>query len=354
MSLTAFKRKSVINYGSRRSGIAPGGVWLSQGPFGTSKTALQIAIDNPGAVGFSINGGHRNVGGVGREMKMSKSGTPFRGNYPIGWGGGQGAYIESQGNAGSRSNMGGSNYASFKWAGPWGGVVSNDPKWGAVEPLLNARIAQTMGTQYLYVKPSVLSTKGMLQKKIRWAYNGQYPNYWVQPNYTGNQTDSGSQKLYIQNKASANTCNLKVNNVGDYENYFVGCGPTLCTPGRSTATFKYNDMARNAPYTKTLYQPVSYSQYNAYLTRGCNNPVGPQKPFPYAVSTGSSQSAAGTSITSFATGCNTSPTYIAPPAWYTATPYWYKNKNQKQNPHTNYHIPPGSRIKSQQRPFIGE
>lgn len=343
MSLTAFKRKSVIQYGSRRSGIAPGGVWLSQGPFGTSKTALQIAIDNPGTVGFSINGGHRNIGGVGRDMKMSKSGTPFRGNYPIGWGGSPGG-----------------SYESFKWAGTLGGVISNDSKWGPAEPLLNARVAQTMGTQYLYVKPSVLSTKGMLQKKIRWAYNGQYPNYWVQPNYTGNQTDSGSQKLYIQNKASANTCNLKVNNVGDYENYYVSSGPTLCTPGRSTAMFKYNDMARNAPYTKTLYQPVSYGQYNAYLTRGCNNPVGPQKPFPYAVSTGSSQSASGTSITSFATGCNTSPTYVAPPAWYTATPYWYKNKtqnqnqNQKQNLYTNYRIPPGSRIIAQQKPFIGE
>jgi hypothetical protein len=40
MSLTAFKKKSVINYGSKRSGIAPGGVWLPQGPFGHETTAL--------------------------------------------------------------------------------------------------------------------------------------------------------------------------------------------------------------------------------------------------------------------------------------------------------------------------
>jgi len=156
----------------------------------------------------------------------------------------------------------------------------------------------------------------MLDKKYRWAWYGQYPNYWVQPNYTGNQTDSASQWLYIQNKAAANTCSLNVNNVGTYEGHFVGCGPTLCTPGRSTARFKYNDMARNAPYTKTLYQPVSYAQYNLYLTRGCNNPVGPQKPFPYAVQTGSSQAAAGTSITSFASGCNTQNVYLTPPEWY--------------------------------------
>jgi hypothetical protein len=352
MSLTAFKRKSVINYGSRRSGIAPGGVWLSQGPFGTAKTALQIAIDNPGLVGFSINGGHRNIGGVGKDMKMSKSGTPFRGNYPIGWGGGNGTFLEGQGYGGTLNSMGGSKYQSFKWVGPWGGVISNDPKWGAAQPLLNAQVVNTMGTQYLYVKPSVLSQKGMLQKKIRWAYNGQYPNYWVQPNYTGNQTESASQWLYIQNKAAANTCNLKVNNVGDYENYFVGCGPTLCTPGRSTAMFRYNDMAKNAPYTKKLYQPVSYSQYNTYITRGCNNPVGKQKPFPYAVSTGSSYAAAGTSITSFGTGCNTSPIYLSPPEWYTKSPSWFKeNKNTRSQ---TYGLPPGAIGKVQTFPFIGE
>ena len=64
MSLTAFKRKSVINYGSKRSGTAPGGVWLPQGPFGHATKALREAIHTYGAAGFSINGGHRNVGGV--------------------------------------------------------------------------------------------------------------------------------------------------------------------------------------------------------------------------------------------------------------------------------------------------
>jgi hypothetical protein len=157
----------------------------------------------------------------------------------------------------------------------------------------------------------------MLRKKYRWIYNGQYPNYWVQPNYTGNQSDTASQMLYIQNKAAANTCNLKVNNVETYEGHIVGCGPTLCSLGRSTAQFKYNDMVRNAPYTKNLYQPVSYTQYNSFLTRGCNNPQGAQKPFPYAVTTGSSQSASGTSITSFSSGCNTNPIYLTPPEWYT-------------------------------------
>lgn len=303
MSLTAFKRKSVINHGSKRSGKGPGGIWLPQGPFGHSTHGLQLAIDNPGPVGFSINGGHRNVGGVGRDMKMSKSGTPYRGTQPIGFGGTSGRYPSAL--------LVGSE-------GQYTGAVQppNNPS-PVVQPVLNSRIVDTMGTQYLYIKPSVLSTHGMLDKKYRWAYYGKYPNYWVQPNYTGNQTDTASQMLYIQNKASANTCNLKVNNTATYEGYFVRMSPTLCTSGRSTARFKYNDMARNGPYTKILGQPVSYGQYNLYLTRGCNNPLGPQKPFPYAVQTGTGIQAGGTSITSVGNSCGTSNVYLTPPAWYT-------------------------------------
>jgi len=306
MSLTAFKRKSVINYGSKRSGKGPGGIWLPQGPFGHSTHGLQLAIDNPGPVGFSINGGHRNVGGVGRDMKMSKSGTPYRGTQPIGFGGTSGRYPSAL--------LVGSE-------GQYTGAVQppNNPS-PVVQPVLNSRIVDTMGTQYLYIKPSVLSTHGMLDKKYRWAYYGKYPNYWVQPNYTGNQTDTASQMLYIQNKASANTCNLKVNNTATYEGYFVRMSPTLCTTGRSTAKFKYNDMARNGPYTKTLGQPVSYGQYNLYLTRGCNNPLGPQKPFPYAVQTGTGIQAGGTSITSVGNSCGTSNIFLTPPAWYTGIP----------------------------------
>ena len=307
MSLTAFKRKSVINYGSKRSGSAPGGVWLPQGPFGHSTNGLQLAIHNPGPVGFSINGGHRNVGGVGRDMKMSKSGTPYRGTQPIGFGGTYGQYPSAT-LVGSSSNGIQST----------GAVPNAHSKAPVVQPVLNSRIVDTMGSQYIYIKPSVLSTYGMLRQKYRWAYTGQYPNFWVQPNYTGNQTDSASQGLYVQNLASANTCNLKVNNVGTYEGHIVKSGPTLCTPGRSTARFKYNDMVRNSPYTKTLGQPVSYGQYNLYLTRGCNNPIGPQKPFPYAVQGGSGIKTGGISMTSVGSSCGTSNIYVTPPEWYTA------------------------------------
>jgi hypothetical protein len=279
MSLTAFKNKSVIQYGSKRSGIAPGGYWLPQGPFGHATSVLKQAIQNYGPVGFSINGGHRNIGGVGQDMKMSKSGTPFRGTHPIGWGGTYGAYPYSP-------------------------------------PTLNAQVVDTLGQQYRYIKPSTLSTYGMLQKKYKWAYYGKYPNYWVQPNYTGNQTDTASQWLYIQNKSAANICSLKVNDAGLYVNHRVNHGPTLCSS--STAGFKFNDMTTNAPYTKILRQPVPSSTYTQYIQRGCQNPIGPQKPFPYAVTSGSGYQAAGTSITSFGTSCNLTRTYLTPPPWYTA------------------------------------
>jgi hypothetical protein len=93
MSLATFKKKSVTkSLGTKRSGKPPGGYWLPQGPFVNNKIPLNEAIKNYGPVGFSLNGTHRNKGGVGKEMKMSKSGTPYRGTHPIGWGGTYGRY----------------------------------------------------------------------------------------------------------------------------------------------------------------------------------------------------------------------------------------------------------------------
>ena len=301
MSLTAFKRKSVIQYGSKRSGKSPGGVWLPQGPFGHATSGLEQAIHNYGPAGFSINGGHRNISYIGKTYNMSKSGTPYRGTHPIGFGGSYG------------------KYPSATLVGPYSGAISNAHNTqSVVQPVLNSKIADTMGTQYVYVKPSVLSTKGMLEKRYKWIHNGQYPNYWVQPLYTGNQVATNSQGLYVQDLAAANTCNLKVNNVGTYEANIDRSCQKLCKLGRSTAMRTYDDIASSGRYTKQLYQPISYGQYNLHLTRGCNNPIGKQKPFPFAVQTGTGLQAGGTSVTSVANACNTSDSYLTPPEWYTA------------------------------------
>lgn len=280
MSIVAFKKKSIIQYGSRRSGVAPGGVWLPQGPFGHSTTGLQLANETYGPVGFSLNGGRRSRGYVGQDCKYSRNGTPFRGTQPIGWGGAGGQYAQPR-------------------------------------PVFNSNIVGVEGTQYLYIKPSVLSTSGMLAKKYRWARNGVYPNNWVQPVNTGNQVDSSSQGMYLHKKTAENMCVNDVNKPEKYADYIVRCGPTLCS--KSTARFKYNTMASSAPYTKTLRQPFTSGEYTLFIQRGCANPKGAAKPFPYAVQTGTGIGASGTRVSNVGNACNTSNIYLAPPEWYLKT-----------------------------------
>jgi len=284
MSLVAFKKKSVIQYGSNRSGKTPGGYWLEQGPFGSKTGTQKIANDNYGSVGFSINGGRRNVGYVGKTYQMSKMGTPFRGNFPCWTSGGQSG-----------------NY-------------------NLSLPVFNVNEVIVLGNQYEYIKPSVLSTRGMLRKKYKWAYNGQYPNYWVQPNYSGNQTDSASQGVYLQSISAANDCVNDVNKPDVYlDNYRVG-GPTLCY--KTTARFKFNDLASNSPYTKELRIPRMASQQTLKIQRKCSNPTGSLKPFPFAVNGGGGNSGVKgvNGIVSGTTNTPPSPilrpVYLTPPEWY--------------------------------------
>ena len=283
MSLTAFKRKSVIQYGSNRSGKPPGGYWLPQGPFGKSglKTLIE-SIKTLGPVGFSLNGGHRNKGYIGKTYKFSKSGTPFRGTHPCGNGGTGGQYPTPL-------------------------------------PVFNVNNVIVLGTQHEYIKPSVISTKGMLEKRYKWINNGQYPNNWVQPNYTGNQTDSSSQGLYIHQKKVANLCVIDVNNVETYVDNIKRGGATLCYT--STARFQnYDIMANKGLYTKQLYQPITSGDQTLYIQNLCANQTGAQKPFPYRVQTGTGVIPSGTSITSVANACNTSNTTTVPPKWYINSP----------------------------------
>jgi hypothetical protein len=244
MSIVAMKKKSVILYGSNRSGKPPGGYWLPQGPFGrTGLTELQLAKDTYGPVGFSVSGTHRNVGGVGQSMHMSKSGTPFRGMYPVGNGGCCGKYKQPL-------------------------------------PTLNARQVIANGDQYMYVKPPVLSQYGMLRKKYRYLYNGQYPNYIVKDVFSGNKTDNASQGVYLSKVSAANTCVVGVNDESVYEGYIVKCGPTGCR--KSAANFKYNTMAANGPYTKFIKQAQTSSEHTLRIQRQCANPSAKQKPIPVA------------------------------------------------------------------------
>jgi hypothetical protein len=281
MSIQTLKKKGVITcHGTNISGKEPGGNWLSQGPFGSGKNVIIGAYGNRG---FSLNGGTRNVGYIGKSSAFSKNGTPFYGQFPIGNGGVNGRYPNPQ-------------------------------------PLLNFPQVrgQTQGKQFEFIKPSVLSTNGMLKKKYRYLYNGQYPNYWVQPVYgNSNLSDNASQWLYIQNKAAQNICVNNTNKPHVYIDNFKKGGATGC----STTTAKYNSydiMAARGLYTKTLNIPQDSSQYTVQVQRKCSNPIGPQKPFPFAVS--SNSNSAGSNGTSNSTSGPPPPIlteiYLSPPEWY--------------------------------------
>jgi hypothetical protein len=276
MSLATFKKKTINQYSSatKISGKPPGGIFLPQGPFGRSTNFLSIALNSPGSEGFSLNGSHRNVGYVGKTYKFSKNGTPFRGVYAMG---------------------GGSQLGSKR-----GALEHNLP----TQPVYNVNEVYVLGDQYRYVKPTTLSNFAMLRKKYKWAYYGQYPNNWVQPNYgNSNQSDTKSQGNYLHDLTVSNICVEDINKSEKYEGYIKNCSGMTChtTP----ALFKYNDVARNSVYTKRLNQPLDASEQIARVQRKCADPIGKQKPFPYATS-GST--------------CNQLQVYyVAPPEWYTSS-----------------------------------
>ena len=276
MSIVAFKKKSVINHGSNRSGKPPGGIWLPQGPFGPNNLSLKQSIENYGPVGFSINGGNRNIGYIGKTSMFSKQGTRFRGTQPYGSGGSGGNYPTPL-------------------------------------PVFNVNEVIVLGDQHLYIKPSVLSTYGMLNKKYKWIKSGQYPSNWVQPNYTGNQVDTNSQGMYIHTKKVGNTCILDVNNIDKYKNHIINHGPTLCKT--STAKFTFNSMVKNAPYTKTLFESLDSSDQTIKIQRKCANQLPNQKPFPYAKNSGTGILTGGINLNTN-NSCNTSNNFTIPPLWY--------------------------------------
>jgi hypothetical protein len=298
MSLATFKKKSLNSASSatKISGKPTNQYWIYQGSYGSPRSvATAIFLGglvgpdgstgesyNASNAGFSINGSTV-LGGIGQTMLMSRSKTQFRGVYPRGWGGTRGRYPD----------------------GPDNYVINNRP--GIGPPNVGA-----------YVSQSTLSTKGMLAKKYRWIASGQYPNSWVQPNYTGNQVDSASQGLYIQNLSAANDCVVDTNDTQKYVDNIKTCGSMGCntTPARG---YTMGIQQANAAYTKYLHIPQDSSQRTLRIQRRCIDQRPAQKPFPYAVQTGTGILTGGTSVTSVGSACNTSNTYTVPPAWYLAS-----------------------------------
>jgi hypothetical protein len=277
MSLQTFKKKGIItsSTGTKISGSrTQNDKWITQGPFGSSGPVLGV-----GSSGFSINGGTRNVGYIGKSSHFSSTGTPFVGTAAKGSGGSFGLY-------------------------PSTNNVFNFP---------DSR-GETQGKQYQFNKPSVLSTKGQITKKYRWIHSGKYPHYWVQPVYgNSNLSDNASQQVYIDQKAAASICVNNTNKPEIYKDYFKRGGSTGChtTPAKYNS---YNIISSSGLYTKTLGIPQDASQYTTQVQKPCANPVGEQKPFPFAVNNSHSSSRKQTPgppppiWTEY---------YLSPPLWYT-------------------------------------
>jgi hypothetical protein len=159
----------------------------------------------------------------------------------------------------------------------------------------------------------------MLAKKYRWAYNGQYPNYWVQPVYpNGSLSDNASQQVYIDQLAAANITVNDTNKPGVYRDNIRQCLNSLpVCRNRDIRQLTYNNISAQGYYTKTLHIPQESSQYTLQVQRKCSNPVGAQKPFPFATSM------PGVSVSASSIGANPGPpppigteVYLEPPEWY--------------------------------------
>lgn len=194
MSLATFKKKSVIISGTNISGKGP--------------------------EGFSLYGRYRNKGGVGRDSIRSSSGTPMNGKYAYGYGG---------------------TYGNYK-----------------TEIVYNVNQASADGSQSLYVKPTVLSTYGMLQKRYRCIYNGTYPTNVVKNIYTGNLTDNKSQGVYIRNLESSRLC---VQDINEKEKYIQTC-TNKCNNNQTTTS--------GGNYVKPINGALDQSSYLLYVTKRCN------------------------------------------------------------------------------------
>lgn len=215
MSIHTFKRKSVAKL--NLSGKSPEQTWIMQGPFGKFEPVKAKASG-----GFSINGGYRNVGAVGpTNLGRSVTRTPFRGTEPVGHGGCCGTYKRAIFNSGSCS-------------------ANNNN----------------------YIKPSVLSTKGMLDKKYKW-FNSNGPTWVVKPGDT--YPLNSSQGLYIEQVKTEAAVHKTSDISGNGLPYAANTG------GCSNRTMNFTGTKRIpcAGYTKTVPVTISSGENIAYRQRGC-------------------------------------------------------------------------------------
>lgn len=240
MSLATFKKKSVTLYGTNISGRPVYSYFIPRGPFGlpTSLTSVMLyqTTQKKAVSGFSLNGVHRSS-----SLFSPSIGTPYKGQFAKGNGGTNGRYYN--------------------------------------EPILNMNLSKAKGAggQNEYNKNSVLSTYGMLRRKYRYLYSGQYPNYWVQPNYgTSNLSDNTSQGVYVNKLSATYSRYVDTNAELKFVDYIKNCSIT----DQNMCNKKLLNTSNVLQYTKFLHIPQTSGQYTTRIQRKCVNPLNYQKPYP--------------------------------------------------------------------------
>jgi hypothetical protein len=240
MSLATFKKKSVTLYGTNISGKPVYSYFIPTGPFGrptsVSSVMLYQTTQHKAVSGFSLNGVHRSS-----PFFTASIGTPYKGQYAKGSGGTNGRYYN--------------------------------------EPILNMNLfkATNGGNQNEYNKNSTVSTYGLLRKKYRYLYSGQYPNYWVQPNYgTSNLSDNTSQGVYVNKLSATYSRYVDTNAEAKFIDYKKNCSIT----DQNECNTKLLNTSNTLHYTKFLHVPQTSGQYTTRIQRKCVNPLNYQKPYP--------------------------------------------------------------------------
>ena len=205
-------------------------------------------ISGRGVNGFSLSGGHRNIGSVGQFRLISNTTrTPFRGTEPMGNGGSGGKYYDAPHNSGS--------------------CGTNDNK---------------------IIKKSSLNTAGMIDTKYKWT-KGTYPNFWVQEDdnsYRVTRDQATYIKKLTQKNGSCVVSNVQNNGKcgtivpSSENNYIYSCDGNKKACSYYIGTKKYI----RRPYAKNFNQlPISQGQYinnGGLFKNNCLPTPATKQPFP--------------------------------------------------------------------------
>ena len=206
--------------------------------------------------GFSLNGVRRIVGVVGQtNLAKSVTRTPFRGNEPVGHGGGK------------RCRVSGWRARDTKCA-------------GTAEYPVNICNSGSCGTPQTLVKRSVMNTKGMIEERYKGILHGTYPNTWVQPmadNHCSVHTEHLATDPFVLAGHPGKNWPCPSGNCGPTDAYVGG---TFNKTGYASEQdlCKYN-VSRHKQHTKNLnVNARDYRQYLLKLKATCSAPH-----FPYPV-----------------------------------------------------------------------